>query len=184
MPGFQRQDEELVYDIAGNGGLSILFIHGYSCTAHDWRFQMDSLSARYTCIALDQRGHGRSVDFDGALIIENFAKDAFALLDDLKIEQAVLCGHSMGTRIAFEAALLAPDRVSGLVLVDGSKVEASPEAVQASIFAAFEASSFEAWSDANMSGMFLDRLASDDRDEILRRARELGAENGFNPTTQ
>ena len=97
----------------------------------------------------------------------------------MHIERAVLLGHSMGTRIVLEAALQAPERVSGLVLVDGSKVEADPEAVRAAISGAIDELGFAGWTEKNMGEMFLDGLTPDDRATILQRAIALGTEVGL-----
>lgn len=140
--------------------------------------QVAGLSSSHTCITMDLRGHGRSGPAQGELTMASFAADAVALLDALQIGRAVLVGHSMGTRIALEAALQAPARVSGLVLVDGSKVEAEPEAVRVAISTAVDELGFAGWSEKNMGEMFLDALTPDDQNIILQRAIALGAEVG------
>ncbi|NNF81002.1 MAG: alpha/beta hydrolase, partial [Rhizobiales bacterium] len=178
MPVLSLPRGAMAYDVAGTGTTAILFIHGYSCTALDWRLQVEGLCPSHTCISVDLRGHGRSGPAVGELTMAAFAADAIALLDALQIERAVLVGHSMGTRIALEAALQAPDRVSGLVLVDGSKVEAEPEAVREAITSAVDELGFAGWSEKNMGEMFLDGLSPDDRETILQRAITLGAEVG------
>ena len=179
MPIAHLSNCTLNYERIGAGSPAVLFIHGYSCTAHDWRLQTEGLSASLTCVALDLRGHGASSPVTGAVTMGTFATDAIALMDMLEIETAVLVGHSMGTRIALEAALQAPERVAGLVLVDGSKVEASPEAVRGSISKVIEDHGFAGWTEQNMGAMFLDKLQSEDRDLILVRAIALGADLGL-----
>ncbi|MCP5082412.1 MAG: alpha/beta hydrolase [Alphaproteobacteria bacterium] len=179
MPVLSLPGGAVAYDVTGTGTPAILFIHGYSCTAQDWRLQVAGLSSSHTCITMDLRGHGRSGPAKGELTMAAFAADAIALLDALHIERAFLVGHSMGTRIALEAALQAPARVSGLVLVDGSKVEAEPEAVRGAISAAIDALGFAGWSEKNMGEMFLDNLTSEDQNTILQRAIALGPEVGL-----
>ena len=169
---------DVACQVTGTGAPAILFIHGYSCTAGDWRLQVEGLSSSHKCIAPDLRGHGQSGPADGELTMAAFAADMIAVLDALLIDRAVMVGHSMGTRIALEAALQAPERVSGLVLVDGSKVEADPSAVRAAISAAVEDVGFAGWSERNMGEMFLDGLAESDRETILQRAIALGPDIG------
>ena len=179
MPALCLADGAVTYDVTGAGTPAILFIHGYSCSGNDWRLQVRDLSASHTCITMDLRGHGRSGPASGDLTMAALAADAIALLDALKIRSAVLAGHSMGTRIALEAALQAPERVSGLVLVDGSKLEARPEAVREEISAAIDELGFAGWSEKNMSAMFLGGLAPADREIIVQRAIALGAPMGL-----
>lgn len=180
MPCVRLADCELAFDRQGSGAPAVLFIHGYSCSAEDWRLQVADLAEDQTCVAMDLRGHGRSSPATLEVTMGTFAGDALALLDALEIETAVLVGHSMGTRIALEAALQAPDRVAGLVLVDGSKIEASANAVRVAISSAIDAEGFQGWSARNMGEMFLDGLSSRDRELILKRATNLGAKFGLN----
>ncbi len=179
MPELSLPDGALFYDVAGTGAPALVFIHGYSCSAVDWRMQVPDLAAEATCITLDLRGHGRSTPATSDLTMSSLAADVLALMDGLHIEEAVLVGHSMGTRIALEAALQAPDRVSGLALVDGSKVEAEPGAVRRQISAAIEAVGFDGWSEQNMGDMFLEKLADEDQQRIVERAIALGPKLGL-----
>lgn len=178
MPMLQLASGAVHYEVTGRGEPAILMIHGYSCTGQDWRLQVGGLSSAHTCITMDLRGHGQSEPASGDLTMADFARDAIALLEALNIEGAVLVGHSMGTRIAMEAALQAPERVSGLVLVDGSKIEADAEEVGKEIRAAVEALGFAGWTERNMGEMFLDKLAPEDRALIIQRAVALGANVG------
>ena len=53
------------------------------------------------------------------------ARLVLSVMDRLGIRRAVLVGHSMGGNVVTQAAMLAPDRVAGLVLVDAAIVPAS-----------------------------------------------------------
>jgi pimeloyl-ACP methyl ester carboxylesterase len=67
-------------------------------------------------VALDLVGHGRSTG-EGRRHIADYAEDIVALLDSLKIEKAIIAGHSMGGAIAQMIALDFMDRVAGLILL-------------------------------------------------------------------
>lgn len=179
MPELCLPDAALFYDVAGMGEPALVFIHGYSCSTDDWRLQVADLASDTTCISFDLRGHGRSSPATKDLTMASLASDTISLLDALSIDKAVLVGHSMGTRIALEAALQAPERVSGLALVDGSKVEAKPEAVRHQISAAIEALGFDGWSRKNMGDMFLEKLSDEDQHRIVERAIALGPKVGL-----
>lgn len=81
-----------------------------------WRAQLPVLAERYWCIAPDTRGTGASAELEGPYTLATFAADALALLDELQIGQAHVAGWSMGSAVAMELALTAPDRVRSLSL--------------------------------------------------------------------
>ena len=85
-----------------------------------WRAQMEFLSARgYRCLAPDLRGLGENKTASDVNTMDDMARDVAGLMDELKIESAVVCGLSMGCYVAFEFAHLFPTRVSALVLAGG-----------------------------------------------------------------
>jgi lipase len=74
---------------------------------------------RYTLLAPDLRGRGRSAPVAGPFGLGAHADDLAALLDAEKVERAVLAGHSMGGFVAVVTAHRHPERVGSLVLIDG-----------------------------------------------------------------
>ena len=103
----------------GNGS-PILFLHGFPFNRSMWREQIEFLSARgYRCIAPDLRGLGENKSASDVNTMGDMARDLATLLDELKIDQAVICGLSMGCYVAFEFAHLFRSRVSALVLAGG-----------------------------------------------------------------
>ncbi|TMM04267.1 MAG: 2-succinyl-6-hydroxy-2,4-cyclohexadiene-1-carboxylate synthase [Actinobacteria bacterium] len=93
---------------------TIVLLHGFGGTHRTWDRVLARLGAeRYRPLALDLRGHGaardrRPITFDAC------AGDVLAAAPE---ERFVLCGYSMGGRIAQHVALAAGERVSRLVLV-------------------------------------------------------------------
>ncbi|HTP09814.1 MAG TPA: alpha/beta hydrolase, partial [Anaerolineae bacterium] len=77
------------------------------------------LTDSFQVIAIDQRGHGLSDKPDNGYDWGTITSDLDAILNALKIERAVLAGHSWGGNVAVQYAADQPDRVSGLVLIDG-----------------------------------------------------------------
>jgi pimeloyl-ACP methyl ester carboxylesterase/NAD(P)-dependent dehydrogenase (short-subunit alcohol dehydrogenase family) len=118
MPNVQTNDIETYYELRGKGP-TLVFIHAALVDHSMWEPQLDALSAEYTTIAYDVRGHGQTggsaVD---SYTIDLFADDLNAFLTALNIEQPVLCGASMGGAIAQEYATRHPDSIAGLVLAD------------------------------------------------------------------
>ena len=68
-------------------------------------------------ITLDLLGHGRSDRPDDPLLYSTtaFGEQVVALLDDLEIDQAVIGGTSLGANVSLEVAIIAPDRVRGVI---------------------------------------------------------------------
>lgn len=104
--------------IEEGAGEVVLFLHGLGGSWREWQPQIDGLSDRYRCIAVEHRGHGRSERTSGRYTIDLFADDAAALCDVLGVAQAHVVGLSMGGMIAQSLALRFPLLVESLVLVD------------------------------------------------------------------
>ncbi|NKB57715.1 MAG: alpha/beta fold hydrolase [Alphaproteobacteria bacterium] len=115
-------DLKLNHIRAGTGAPPVVFVHGFLCRHQDWRHQVSHFSARHAVLACDLRGHGATPQGEAPMTIETVGGDVAALLEEQGIEGAILVGHSMGCRVVMEARRQAPDRVAGLILVDGSRV--------------------------------------------------------------
>ena len=103
----------------GNG-CAVIFLHGFPFNRSMWRAQIDFLSAHgYRCVAPDLRGLGENKLASEVSTMDDMARDVGTLMDELKIDQAIICGLSMGCYVAFEFAHLFPARVSALVLAGG-----------------------------------------------------------------
>lgn len=101
-------------------GPAIIFVHGWTCDESSWEGQVPAFSQRYRVITLDLPGHGKSdLPKGGMFSMELFARAVEAVRSEAKVERAVLVGHSMGTPVIRVYATMYPQRVAGLVLVDG-----------------------------------------------------------------
>lgn len=109
----------LFYEVDGSGP-PLLFIHGGSCDHDDWRYQVASLRDEFTVVTVDLRGHGASIADSEDCTIGRYASDIGELLRAIGIEPTVLVGHSLGTRVALQTVREYPERMAGIVLVDGS----------------------------------------------------------------
>jgi pimeloyl-ACP methyl ester carboxylesterase len=101
-------------------GKTILCVHGITANCRCWDVMADVLSPKHTTIAMDLRGRGRSEAPASGYSIEHHCKDILALLDNLKLDNAVIMGHSLGAFIGLVFAADYPDRVNRLILVDGA----------------------------------------------------------------
>jgi len=98
----------------------VILVHGWPEIAYSWKNQINVLSAAgYRVIALDVKGFGQSdaprdkSEYD----IETMTSDLAALLDALKIERAVFCGHDWGGALAWGMGQWRPERVAGIASV-------------------------------------------------------------------
>ena len=104
----------------GSGTQTVIFVHGWTCDETSWQRQVPAISQKYRVITLDLPGHGKSGSpKDGRFSMALFARAVEAVRSEAKVERAVLAGHSMGTPVIRQYALMYPQRVAGLVLVDG-----------------------------------------------------------------
>ena len=100
---------------AGAGDPAV-FIHGFPFRSTMWGPQLEAVPDGWRFIAPDLRGYGNSEAGDLPYSMDLFADDIIALLDHLEMEQAVICGLSMGGYIAFSLVHRYPHRVRALVL--------------------------------------------------------------------
>jgi pimeloyl-ACP methyl ester carboxylesterase len=103
----------VAYDRMGTGP-AVVLNHASLVDRRMWRAQIEVLAHRFDVVAFDQLGYGQS---SAAPAHTRPAHDLLRLLDALGIDSAALVGCSMGGGYSLDAALLAPDRVSALVLV-------------------------------------------------------------------
>ena len=111
----------------GAGPDPVVTLHGI--TANHRAFNAVARHLRHPdgMVALDLRGRGDSGKPPSGYGYGTHAGDVLRALDHLGIERAVLAGHSMGAFVIEEVALAAPDRVRGLVLLDGGWPRAAVE---------------------------------------------------------
>lgn len=83
-----------------------------------WDRQVAYFGGRYNMLRYDQRGHGRS-DAPATVNFDELSDDVLGLLDAFDIERCVYVGLSMGVPTGLALAGKAPDRLTGMVLVDG-----------------------------------------------------------------
>lgn len=107
--------------ITGNAHPPIVFVHGFACAHTDWNQQVMHLSPRHQTVTVDLRGHGASPGAPAECSIERYGADVAEVMRALNLPKSVIVGHSMGCRVAVEAALQAPECAKAVVLVDGSQ---------------------------------------------------------------
>jgi pimeloyl-ACP methyl ester carboxylesterase len=98
-------------------GEPLLIINGTSQSLGFWAQAAPVYAQRHRVITYDLRGLGGTERGEGPMTVRSLATDALALLDALGIERAHVLGYSLGSAVAQELALAAPDRVASAVLL-------------------------------------------------------------------
>ena len=111
-------DSTRIRYIDAGRGAPVVFLHGLGASMYAWRKNLAPVAAAgFRVIAFDNRGFGLSDKPAAPYDNVAYARLAIALMDSLRLTDAVLVGHSMGGAIAAEVAIEYPQRVRGLVLV-------------------------------------------------------------------
>ena len=156
---------------AGAGEPALVFVHGFGCSRSDWAAQIAHFTGAHDCVACDLRGHGETPGRAEDCSIETYGTDVARMLDTLDLPPAVLVGHSMGCRVVLQAALDAPQRVAGLVLIDGSRfATGDPAAAEAAAAQAVAAAGYTRFARGLFDGMFLPTSDPALRARIVKRA--------------
>lgn len=113
-------DTNIGYDDHGIGQ-PLLFLHAFPLNRSMWSGELTTLLQEerpFRLVALDWRGFGESDITTGISTMEQFADDVVGLMDELGMQEAILCGLSMGGYAAFAFLRKYPQRLKGLILAD------------------------------------------------------------------
>ncbi len=99
------------------GGTPVLFLHGITGCRDSWLESTERLGDRFDCWTLDFRGHGESDRAPGAYLIQDYASDATAVLDQIG-RPTIVVGHSLGGMTALHVGHSAHPLVTALFLED------------------------------------------------------------------
>ncbi len=109
---------DIAYEAYGAGEPAIVFVHGGISTGAVWDLARESQQAERRVVVVDLPGHGASDPaeaYDAAL----FEGAVRAAMDAAGVERAVMVGHSFGVSVSRDVALAAPQRVVGMLMLDG-----------------------------------------------------------------
>ncbi len=103
----------------------MIFIHGSGGDSSTWKNQLE-IDNNYCIIALDLPSHGKSDKFEN-LSLNLYVDVLKNLIDSLKYETLVLCGHSLGGVIIQSYYFMYPEVINALILMStGAKLRVSP----------------------------------------------------------
>jgi pimeloyl-ACP methyl ester carboxylesterase len=107
-------------------GPPVLFVHGMGLDQRMWRPQVGPVAgSRRRAVTYDLRGHGRSGVPETGYRVVDFADEAVALLDALRIERADVVGLSLGGSVAARMAVRWPERLRSVTII-GSMASGYP----------------------------------------------------------
>src|SRR5215467_13018817 len=98
-------------------GPSVAILHGLFGSGRNWRSIAQELAARHRVLAFDLRNHGASPWAEG-MSYHAMVEDLRASLGAHLVARCALLGHSMGGKAAMLTALLHPDEITRLIVVD------------------------------------------------------------------
>jgi pimeloyl-ACP methyl ester carboxylesterase len=98
-------------------GPALLLLHGMGCDHTTWSPVIRRLARRYTVIAPDLLGHGRSDKPRADYSVGGYANGMRDLLTVLGIDKVTVVGHSLGGGVAMQFAYQFPERTERMVLV-------------------------------------------------------------------
>lgn len=109
-------DTTIAYIDEGAGDRTLLFVHGMANYAMAWKKNIDSLKNHYRCIAIDLPGNGLSDRNEHPFSIAFFAWAVVRIIENLRLTNVTIVGHSMGGQIALTSVLTYRGCADSLVL--------------------------------------------------------------------
>ena len=134
MSRFVEANGLRMYIVEQGTGPLVLLLHGFPEFSGTWRHQVRALAAAgYRVVAPDQRGYGQTdcPEREDAYTMFHLVGDVIGLVDALGEAQAVVVGRDWGAPVAWNAALLRPDRiraVAGMCVPPRPRVPVPPTA--------------------------------------------------------
>ncbi|MCP2317658.1 Pimeloyl-ACP methyl ester carboxylesterase [Nocardia amikacinitolerans] len=154
MPFARAIDADIHYEDSGGDGPVVLLAHEFLMDRTMFASQVAALAPEFRIVSWDARGHGRTKDQGLPFTYWTAARDALTVLDQIGAERAVVGGTAQGGFTALRAALIAPERIAGLILISTEAHGPTPE--QSTATQRF----LDEWYDDDSREHAVDRLAT------------------------
>lgn len=119
-------NETLAYRKTGNHGPTLLLVHGNMSSSIFFEQTMTELETTHQIVAVDLRGFGDSTYHQEIDALEDFAEDLALFIDALNLKDVHVLGWSTGGGIALELAVLRPEEIKKVILLDSVGVKGYP----------------------------------------------------------
>lgn len=116
----------LHYEVKGEGN-AVVLLHGYLENLRMWESIGNELSKMYHVVKIDLPGHGKSKTYGKVHTMEFMAEKMKEVLDELKVEDPIVIGHSMGGYVTLAFAELFPEKLKGFILLNSTSLPDSEE---------------------------------------------------------
>jgi len=126
---FPYSGGKICYTDSGQG-TPVVLLHGYLETAEVWYGFAEKLAEKYRVISLDLPGHGLSDIYGSTHTMEFMANVVKELLDNLRIGNVFMAGHSLGGYVTLAFLELFPDSLSGYCLFHSQPFPDTPETIE------------------------------------------------------
>jgi pimeloyl-ACP methyl ester carboxylesterase len=114
------------YKSCGKADTTLLFVHGWCIDKEYWEKQMDFFCPRYKVVAIDLPGFGKSGKIDSSWSFENYTGDVKSVIEQLKLKNVILVGHSMCGDLLLDMSNQFPNLITGIVGIDNLHNPSSP----------------------------------------------------------
>jgi pimeloyl-ACP methyl ester carboxylesterase len=165
------------YRVDGSGDITLMFVHGFGCDLSDWDTMVGALSSEFRCVRLDLPGHGLS-PIGTVSSIEGLARAVNWVKDEAGGDRTILIGHSLGAKIVRQAYCRSPDKITGLVMIDGAYYEADPVSMRQARQQEIDRDGFAAFARRHFESLFVANDAAETRARVVERALRLESEFG------
>jgi 3-oxoadipate enol-lactonase len=112
----------IAYEVLGTGEKTVVLANGLGGRLYAWTPFIEAFWSEYRIITWDYRGlfASDSPKSKRKLSVVHHVDDIMAILEAEKVERAVFVGWSMGVQVSLDVAASFPERVAGLVLLNGT----------------------------------------------------------------
>jgi len=128
MPVIQSDGCPIYFEMTGPHDAPILMLsNSLGTNLHMWDEQVKPFTAAFRVLRYDRRGHGKSGVPKGPYTMEQFGRDAIAVMDAVDAQKVHWCGLSMGGMVGQWLGANAPERINRLILSNTSCYYASKD---------------------------------------------------------